>query len=267
MLQTLQILEVKYGLAPLFFFIAIVAFMFIGSWFGKWRLKKITKDKVPAIHDDFLTAIFGISALLIAFSFSIATEHFSQRQNAVLKEVRAISSAYQITQLLNATDQLKLQNSILDYLDNEITLYDDWQNLQTLNARINDQQKRLNKIKSQAIDASLDAPLRTRDLAKSNVFASIEKMNESFGEQVSLMKVHPPALILRSLVILIAIVSFLSGYSMVIKKEHDWMLAFLFAFIMMGAIFVILNLEYPNVGSLHLNNTKTQLTELRNLLQ
>jgi hypothetical protein len=54
---------------------------------------------------------------------------------------------------------------------------------------------------------------------------------------------------------------------MVIKKEHDWMLAFLFAFIMMGAIFVILNLEYPNVGSLHLNNTKTQLTELRNLLQ
>jgi len=267
MLQTLQILEVKYGLAPLFFFIAIVAFMFIGSWFGKWRLKKITKDKVPAIHDDFLTAIFGISALLIAFSFSIATEHFSQRQNAVLKEVRAISSAYQITQLLNATDQLKLQNSILDYLDNEITLYDDWQNLQTLNARINDQQKRLNKIKSQAIDASLDAPLRTRDLAKSNVFTSIEKMNESFGEQVSLMKVHPPALILRSLVILIAIVSFLSGYSMVIKKEHDWMLAFLFAFIMMGAIFVILNLEYPNVGSLHLNNTKTQLIELRNLLQ
>jgi hypothetical protein len=116
-------------------------------------------------------------------------------------------------------------------------------------------------------DASLDAPLRTRDLAKSNVFASIEKMNESFGEQVSLMKVHPPTLILRSLVILIAIVSFLSGYSMVIKKEHDWVLAFLFAFIMMGAIFVILNLEYPNVGSLHLNNTKTQLIELRNLLQ
>ena len=267
MLQTMQIIEVKYGLAPLFFFIAIITFMLLGSWFGKWRLKKISKDKGPAIHDDFLTAIFGISALLIAFSFSIATEHFSQRQNAALKEVRAISSAYQVTQLLNETDQLKLQKSILDFLDHEIMLYDDWQNIQTLNARINDQQKRLNKIKSQAIDAIIDAPLRTRELAKNNVFASIEKMNESFGDQVLLMKVHPPILILQSLFILIAIVSFLSGYSMVIKKENDWVLAFLFAFIMMGAMFVILNLEYPNVGSLHLNNYKNELMELRKLMQ
>ena len=43
MLQTLQIIEVKYGLAPVFFFIAIVTFMWIGSWFGKWRLKKYPK--------------------------------------------------------------------------------------------------------------------------------------------------------------------------------------------------------------------------------
>ena len=99
-----------------------------------------------------------------------------------------------------------------------------------------------------------------------SVFSSVEKMNESFEAQAMLMKIHPPRLIMQSLAILIAIVSFLSGYSMAIKKEHDWVLASLFALIMMGTIYVILHLEYPNIGSLHLDDSRIQFNELRNLL-
>jgi len=266
MLQTIQIFAIKNGLFPLIFFIGIIGIVYIGFWIGKFRLKIVIKNEKPVINSDFVNAIFGLAALLIAFNFSIAVGHFGERQTVTLKEVSAISSSYEAAELLNRDDRLTLQGSIIDYLDNRITFYDNWESVKTLNLRVNQQKKHLTKIKFQAIQAVANVPLRTRELASKSILSSIEKMNESFENQVILMKNHPPLLLMRSLTILIVIVSFLSGYSMAIKKEHDWVLALLFALIMMGTIYVILHLEYPNIGSLHLDDSKIQLNELRKSL-
>ncbi len=266
MLELMKIFAIKNGLFPLLFFMGIIAFIYIGFLVGRFRLKIKINNERPVINNDFVTAIFGFAALLIAFSFSIAASHFGDRQAATFKEVSTISAAYEAATLLNAPDSLKLQNSILDYLDSRITFYDGLESVKILNDRINQQKNRLTKIKFQTIEALANAPLRTRQLVSASVFSSVEKMNESFEAQAMLMKIHPPRLIMQSLAILIAIVSFLSGYSMAIKKEHDWVLASLFALIMMGTIYVILHLEYPNIGSLHLDDSRIQFNELRNLL-
>ncbi len=264
MLEKMQIWGLEHGVFPIVIFILIMGFMFAGFSFGKFRLKRVHKGQSPAVSQDFVSAIFGLAALLIAFTFSTALAHFDQRRTAGLKEVAVVSSAYESAMLLSQVDQSKLQNSIRSYLDDRIALYDEWENLQALEARLNSQRERLKAMRYQAIDAVPNAPSKTRSLAESTVFSSIDKVYESFRQEVVMMQVHPPILLMRSLVILVVIISFLSGYSMAIRNQHDWVLGVVFAIVMMGVIFIILHLEYPNIGSLRFDNSKGQLIELRN---
>jgi len=237
--------------------------MFIGSYFGNFRIKKSRNGSKIIVNSSFMSAIYGLTALLLAFSFSTAVTHFDKRQDVVLQEVRTISDAYDATMLLESADQLKFQGLIRNYLDGRIKLFTDFKSPGALDIKVSQLKEQLKIIKKQAFIMVNNAPPATNTLADNNFLSSIEKVSEAFGQEALLIKIHPPPLILRSLAILIAIVAFLSGYSMVIMKEKDWILGFIFALVMMGAIFVITNLEYPHASLLDLDDMSSELVVLR----
>ena len=251
------------GVAPIIFFSIIIMFMFIGSYFGNFRIKKSRNGSKIIVNTSFMSAIYGLTAVLLAFSFSTAVTHFDKRQDVVLQEVRTISDAYDATTLLGSADQLKFQDLIRNYLDGRIKLFTDFKNPGALDIKVSELNEQLKKIKKQAFIMVNDAPSGTNTLADNNFLSSIEKVSEAFGQEALLIKIHPPPLILRSLAILIAIVAFLSGYSMVIMNEKDWILGFIFALVMMGAIFVITNLEFPHASLLNLDDMSSELVVLR----
>ena len=252
-----------YSVVPVIFFSIIIMFMFIGSFFANFRIKRSRNVTDLIVNNGFMSAIYGLTALLIAFSFSTAVTHFDKRQDIVLQEVRTISDAYDAAALLAPADQLNFQSLIRNYLDDRINLYSKFNSPGALDLRVFELKEHLKKIKKQAFIMVNDAPSGTNTLADNNFLSSIEKVSEAFGQEALLIKIHPPPLILRSLAILIAIVAFLSGYSMVIMKEKDWILGFIFALVMMGAIFVIMNLEFPHASLLNLDDMSSQLIELR----
>jgi hypothetical protein len=49
-----------------------------------------------------VSAVLGLLALLLGFTFAMAVDRFEQRRTLVLDEVNAISTAYLRTQLLQA---------------------------------------------------------------------------------------------------------------------------------------------------------------------
>lgn len=253
----------EYGVAPLIFFILIISFMFLGSLLGRFRIKNNRNGDRLVVNDSFISAIYGLTALLIAFSFSTAVNHFDKRQDTVLQEVTTISNTYDTAALLGPADQLRFQNLIRNYLDDRINFYSNFQNAGALDVRVIGLKENLKKIKSEAFDMVLNAPQGTNTLANNTFLLNIEKMSEGLGKEILMLKIHPPPLIMRSLALLIAIVAFLSGYSMVIKKEKDWVLGFIFALVMMGAIFVIMNMEYPHAGLLKLEDMGSELVILR----
>jgi hypothetical protein len=58
---------------------------------------------------------------------------------------------------------------------------------------------------------------------------------------------HPPNLIMKFLFILLMIGGILTGYSMAIKNETNWILSILYALLISFTFHVILSLEYPNI--------------------
>lgn len=61
------------------------------------------------------------------------------------------------------------------------------------------------------------------------------------------IRLHPSKLIVRFLFILMSVGGVLTGYSMAIKNETDWILSILYVALISFTFHVILSLEYPNI--------------------
>lgn len=55
----------------------------------------------------------------------------------------------------------------------------------------------------------------------------------------------------------------MSGYNSGIQQKRDWLGTIVFAILMAGAVYVILNIEYPRIGSINLNEFDQELIMLR----
>jgi hypothetical protein len=55
----------------------------------------------------------------------------------------------------------------------------------------------------------------------------------------------------------------MSGYKMGFEEDRDWLITVIFAVLMSGAVYLILNLEYPRIGSVDLHDFDHELVNLR----
>jgi protein-S-isoprenylcysteine O-methyltransferase Ste14 len=69
-----------------------------------------------------VSAVTGLLALLIAFTFSIALERFDTRRTNVLREANAIGTTYLRAQLLDEPHRTRVSNLLVTYTDTRITL-------------------------------------------------------------------------------------------------------------------------------------------------
>jgi hypothetical protein len=69
-----------------------------------------------------VSAVLGLLALLMGFTFSLAIDRFETRRELVLAESNAIGTAYLRTQLLAEPHRSRLSKLLVDYTDNKIAL-------------------------------------------------------------------------------------------------------------------------------------------------
>jgi hypothetical protein len=69
-----------------------------------------------------VSAVMGLLALLIGFTFSLAIERFDTRRDRVLVEANAIGTTYLRTQLLDEPHRARISKMLVDYTDNRIAL-------------------------------------------------------------------------------------------------------------------------------------------------
>jgi len=94
--------------------LAQVVFIEIGFRYGKSHQgpsKKAQMAQVRAI----MGASLGLLAFMLAFSFSIAQQHFETRTNAYMMEVSAIDSAFRGADLLAADDRAQAKAVLIDF--------------------------------------------------------------------------------------------------------------------------------------------------------
>ncbi len=90
------------------------------------RPPSVKGDSGPASDDGqegyIVSAVLGLLALLMGFTFSIAVDRFDARRHLVLDEANAIGTAYLRAQLLGEPHRARMSNLLVQYTDNRLVL-------------------------------------------------------------------------------------------------------------------------------------------------
>jgi hypothetical protein len=114
--------------APLWLLGLIIFALPASAFFvGHWLRLRAEKSGSPAQEkNDFdgyiVSAVFGLVALLLGFTFSLAIQRFEQRRQLVLEEANAIETAYLRVQILASPHRERLSALLRDHIANELAL-------------------------------------------------------------------------------------------------------------------------------------------------
>jgi hypothetical protein len=228
---------------PYTFSIAVICFFLIGWCYGKFLIRKSTG---LVVRDSIASAIFGLSALVLGFTFSNAANHFDTRANNIRSEAMSLNRVYASTRYLNASDQPAIQNSLRELLRLRLQTF---QSLNSMNELDDNLQRSINALQSINEQITLAIPRTSDDqmeLADKILRVQLNNLMDVFNSGFVNAKNHPPLVILEFLFTLLCIGALLSGYAMAIEKEEDWLLTTIYLALTGYALFVIFSLEFPN---------------------
>jgi len=99
----------------------------IASWVGWWLRQRQTRAGEAEAEDTnqenyVVSAVMGLLALLIGFTFSLAIDRLDTRRERVLMEANAIETTYLRSQLLDEPHRTRISGLLVQYTDLSIAL-------------------------------------------------------------------------------------------------------------------------------------------------
>ena len=264
--ESLRIYLMTSGMMYWFLLVCMLMMVEAGWRFGVYSSRKYGVQKIDA-GGTFLAAIFGLLALLVALTFSGASDRFDKRRDLIVQEVSAFGTAYQSIDLLPKKDQPNIRELFKKYIDSRIDLYKSHETLNELNL-----EKKVvihNAIGDEiwkAVVRAVEDTAYPQKLVTAQILPELSDMFTASENQRLASKFHPPPIIWQALFILSFIGSLIAGYNMGIENKRDWLLTIVFVILMAGTIFVILGLEYPRLGKVTLDDFDVEFVTLRKSL-
>jgi hypothetical protein len=172
-----------------------------------------------------------------------------------VEETNDIGTAYLRLDLLSASAQPALRQLFRDYTTSRLHLFD-----REGPAITAESIKLQQEIWKQAVQACTD-PGASPDATKL-LLPAINNMIDVTFTRRSAFDMHPPATVYLLLYIFSCGCAFIAGYGMSI--DRNWYYAFILAITVTLTIYATLDIEYPQIGLIRLNQTDKTLIELRN---
>ena len=240
---------------PLFLLIAMVVAQQVGI-----RLRR--RGNVPKEELEGLSgidaAVFGLMGLLLAFTFSGAASRFDERRTLVIQEANDIGTAWLRIDLLATADQGPMRQLFRDYLDSRIRSFSKAGDLETF---------RKARAVSSGVQAkiwALAVPASQRGAASAQMLLlpSLNDMFDTADQRAGVMLVHVPGIILGLLAIVMVLCQVLAGYRV---ADSGWANTHRLAFAVILAVtfYVIIDLEFPRLGFVRVDDIDQILYQLR----
>lgn len=208
------------------------------------------------------TALFALLGLMIAFTFAGAGSRFEERRHLITAEANAIGTAYLRIDLLPRGAQPELRDLLRHYTDVRATVYQASTDLSATQARLDEGVALQATIWSKAIAACqmLETPAQATML----LVPALNDMFDITTTRVMATRNHPPLIIFLMLGILSIVAAMLVGYDSSANKNRSWFYPVIFAAILSITFYVIIDLEFPRLGLIRVNDADQILVELRN---
>ena len=205
-------------------------------------------------------AIFALLGLLIAFTFSGAASRFDSRRQLIVEETNAIGTAYLRIDLLPPNSQLALREAFRRYVDARRDVYRKLPDIPAAKEELARSTALQGEIWTQAVTAC------RAEGAQSATMLLLPALNQMFDittTRTMATQMHPPTIIYVMLAVLALASSLLAGYGMAGGKTRSWIHIIGFAAIVAVTMYVILDLEYPRLGLIHVDTFDQAIADLR----
>jgi hypothetical protein len=226
-------------------FLIGVVIVFLASEIG-WRLGLRTEGHGDSGNISALEqSLLGLLALIVGFTFLMALMRFEARRDAVLNEANAIGTTALRARLLpepHRTESLKL---IREYAQLRIDYLPTGKSFAELPALID----RSNNIQESLWQQVKALSAKDSNMVPTGLFIqSLNEMIDDQGKRLSALRNNVPEVVLLSLFGIAAIACGFAGYASGLDPLRSRLPVFLTAFLICSVIFVILDLDRPNVG-------------------
>ena len=247
----------------LLMFFGMLACLEIGRRIGKRHL--VRDPQLMSSHSSVDSAVFALYGLLLAFTFSGAPARYDSRRQLIAQEANAIGTAYLRIDLLAPEDQVAMRQRFRNYLDARLATYRALPDVEAAKRELARSQVMQNDIWKAAIAATMKSPSHPE--AGKLLLPALNEMIDVTTTRTMAARIHPPAIIFGLLFMLALVCSLLAGYVMAVSRERSWLHIAAFSLVTVVTVFVILELEYPRSGFLHMYQYDEALVELRQSIQ
>lgn len=245
------------SLIALGFFAAVLGMHKLGRWLGGRGGLRVDKDEASGfgILDG---AVFALLGLLIAFTFSGAASRFDDRRKLIIDEANAIGTAWLRIDLLPADRQPQVRETFRGYLDARLAAYRALPDMQAARAHLSRSVQLQGDLWSQSVAAAAGSNPATMLL--------LPALNESFdiaATRAMATEMHPPAVIFLLLFAFSLLSALIAGHTAAAAGGSQWLHSGVFAIVLAGAVYVIIDMEYPRLGFIRVDSFDQALVDVR----
>lgn len=226
--------------------LAIFLLLLGAYWLGRrTRLRQgidTAHDEIRQMFDGFIvSAVLGLLALLLGFTFSMAVDRYDQRFQLVVDEANAISSTYLLAQTFDDPHQSRISGILHAYADNRLKLgqSEDLDRTKALLAQSEAMQTCL-------WAASVAAVGNRRDDVSSNFLDNARQIFDASASRIAARLWHIPTRVHGVLLVYMMVSGFVLGFVFAGTRQHIATAALLVLLTM--SMLLIIDLDRPTGG-------------------
>ncbi len=223
----------------------------------RWRERNPEEAGQPTAAID--AAVFALFGLLIAFTFSGASGRFDDRRHVAIQEANAIGTAWLRVDLLPEPAQRELRPLYRAYVESRLDVYRSWNDEGAVQAALD---------RGAALQARIWKTSIAAARADGNpgvislVGASLNEMIDVTTTRMAMRMIHPPKAIFVLLFALGLASSMVAGFSMGRGSIRIWLHTVVFAVTIAASVYVIIDMEYPRVGLIRVDEIDRLLADV-----
>jgi hypothetical protein len=243
------------GFCLLLFGVMWGALLMGSRWGARWRVRREGESEagLRAIE----AAVFALMGLLIAFTFQGAASRFDDRRSLIVEEANAIGTTWLRIDLLPAEFQSELRSLFREYTDARIVA-----SVAHGAAERTATAKTVDELQARIWAVTIKATAVSSTATTSLFVGSVNETFDLVTTRTMAQRMHPPMLVFVLLLVMMLLAGLLAGWALPNLGSNQLHLV-TFAAVMALTFYVIVDLEYPRVGLLRVDDFDSALRAVR----
>ena len=210
-----------------------------------WQLGIRNKGERGSNIATLESAMLGLLALMLAFTFSMALTRSEARRDALLNEANAIGTTALRARLLPDPHRSETLKLLREYVEIRLDIVRENTSLVERTNIIN----RSNALQEALWQQAKAVALKDKGLIPTGLFiASLNEMIDDQGKRLSALRNRVPNIVLITLVAIAAVAGGFAGYASAVDSNRSRLPVLVMGFLISMVIFLIVDLDRPSAG-------------------